>query len=462
MAAKKNTKGPRLVTIPDSDNGAPVDESGTPWGGRFEGVVDDFMLEFGASLPFDRMLWCEDIEGSLAHATMLAEVGILTEEELAAIRGGLADIAQSIQDGSFIWDIADEDIHMAIEAELTRRIGEAGKKLHTARSRNDQVACDLRLWAREAAAHLISLLEGIESILGAKATELGDAILPGYTHMQKAQPVLLATHLEAYAEMFKRDRWRMLTALEEANVNVLGSGALAGTTWPIEPETVADILEFDGVVANTIDGVSDRDFVLDLLYACAVCQMHMSRLCEELIYWSTEEFGFVTFSDRYSTGSSIMPQKKNPDFAELIRGKTGRVYGNLMALLTIMKGLPLAYNKDMQEDKEPLFDSVTTVGNSLVALIGIVDTLTFHVDVMREAAEGGFMAATDLADYLVGKGMAFRDAHAVIGKLVLDCEKAGKKLTDLTAEEYHAVCDLFEPDVLGIIDPDTMVKRRQK
>ena len=437
----------------------------TAWSGRFEEVPDESTQDFGASLPVDKRLWREDIDGSIAHATMLASQGLLSEEELSAIKEGLVQIAAGIEAGTITWHSTDEDIHMAIESELIERIGQAGKKLHTARSRNDQVATDLRLWTKQQISGdegLLHALQDVREALRARASEHSHTIMPGYTHLQKAQPIRLADHLGAYIEMFTRDMFRMKAAFDAADVNVLGSGALAGTSHIINRDMTAELMRFRLVGDNTLDGVSDRDFVLDLLYACAVCQMHMSRLCEELILWSTSEFSFATFADTYSTGSSIMPQKKNPDFAELIRGKTGRVYGNLMALLVTLKGLPLAYNKDMQEDKEPLFDSVDTTRESLHILAGIIETITFDTATMKEAARGGFMAATDLADYLVGKKMAFRDAHEVVGKLVKNCEKLGKTLHDLSAEEFAKASDLFEPDVIEWIDIDKSVQRRDR
>ena len=432
----------------------------TLWSGRFEDTPSDFIQEFGASLPVDKKLWSEDICGSQAHAAMLHAQGLLSAEDLAAITEGLDAIAAEIASGTFVWDIKDEDVHMAIEGELTRRIGDAGKRLHTGRSRNDQVATDTRLWALQASDALVLCLTRLCEVLDARAKEHAGAVMPGYTHLQKAQPILLSLHLDAYVQMFQRDIVRMKAAREAADVNVLGSGALAGTPYPLDRALTAEALGFSRVGANTLDGVSDRDFALDLIYACSVCQMHLSRLCEELILWATEEFGFVTFADSYSTGSSIMPQKKNPDFAELVRGKTGRVYGNLVALLTVMKGLPLAYNKDMQEDKEPLFDSVETTADSIRAVTGIIETLTFNETALRKAAHGGFMAATDLADYLVGKGMPFRDAHEVVGRIVLMCEKEGRALQDLSADEYRTQCDLFEDDVLDAVDIDQVIARR--
>jgi len=450
----------RTSDTPSFDRASDESANKTPWSGRFEDVPSDFIQKFGASLPVDKRLWHEDIKGSLAHATMLKEQGLLTGEEFAAIGQGMASIVDDIVAGTFVWDIADEDVHMAIEAELTRRIGDAGKKLHTGRSRNDQVATDFRLWAKSAAKDLLAKLDGLIKALQAQGDAHDTAIMPGYTHLQKAQPVRLAHHLDAYVQMFTRDKVRVQAAYDAADVNVLGSGALAGTPYPLDRRMTADILGFTHVSSNTLDGVSDRDFALDLVYACSVCQMHLSRLAEEIILWSTEEFGFITLADACSTGSSIMPQKKNPDFAELVRGKSGRVYGDLLALLTTMKGLPLAYNKDMQEDKEPAFDAVDATIGSLIAMTEMIDSAAFNIDAMHEAAHGGFMAATDLADYLVGKGMPFRDAHEVVGRIVLKCEKEGRKLQDLSTEEYHAQCDLFDDQVIDAIDIENVVKKR--
>ncbi|MCL2024260.1 MAG: argininosuccinate lyase [Coriobacteriia bacterium] len=431
----------------------------TAWSGRFSDVPAASFQEFGASLPVDKRLWSDDIAGSIAHAEMLASCGIIGADDGAAIVEGLKQIAADIEADAFTWNIADEDVHMAIEAELTRRIGDAGKKLHTARSRNDQVATDTRLWARRHADVLIRAARALIEAFEAQTQAHGSATLPGYTHLQKAQPVLLATHLGAYVEMLTRDITRFEHARAAADINVLGSAALAGTPHPIDRAATTAALDFAHTSHNTMDGVSDRDFVLDLIYACAVCQMHLSRLCEELILWSTEEFGFVTFADIHATGSSIMPQKKNPDFAELIRGKTGRVYGDLMALLTTMKGLPLAYNKDMQEDKEPLFDAVDTTLASLSVLTEISGALTFNVETMRVAAEGGFMGATAVADYLVAKGMPFRDAHEIVGRLVRTCEEQGRTLQELSAAEYQAICDLFDADIVEIVAIENIVAK---
>ena len=430
------------------------------WGGRFEDAPEQFTQAFGASLPVDRRMWEADIAGSKAHAAMLASQGVISEEDAQAIRTGLDDIAAQIEAGEFAFDIADEDIHMSIERALTQAIGPAGGRLHTGRSRNDQVATDTRLHAKRLAEGLCHQVLGLRRALLEVAEREFGVVMPGYTHMQRAQPVLFSHHMLAYYWMFARDFTRLRAAMDAADASPLGAAALAGTTYPLDRSATAAELGFSGVIPNSMDAVSDRDFLLDLDYACSVCMMHLSRLCEELIYWSSGEFGFITLSDAYSTGSSIMPQKKNPDFAELIRGKTGRVYGDLMALLTTMKGLPLAYNKDMQEDKEGVFDAVDTLGDSLVVMTGMVETMHVNADAMRAAAHGGFMAATDLADYLVGTGMPFREAHAVVGRLVLECEKAGKTLQELSADELAAFDDHFAADAREAVDIDAVVAKR--
>jgi len=432
----------------------------TPWGGRFEKSPSSLLAEFGNSLPVDRRLWAEDIRGSIAHARMLAKVGVIVEADADAIEAGLSQIYREIAGGTFSWDYADEDVHMAIERVLTERIGPAGARLHTGRSRNDQVATDSRLYAKTACADLGRHVLELRSVLLRLAEKHLGAVMPGYTHLQKAQPVLLSHHLLAYAQMLTRDFTRLRHAFESADVLPLGSAALAGTTYPLDREYVAARLGFSAVSENSMDAVSDRDFLLDLTYACAVCQMHLSRLAEELILWSTDEFGFVTMADEFSTGSSIMPQKKNPDFAELVRGKTGRVFGDLQSLLVTLKGLPLAYNKDMQEDKEPAFDAIDTLTHSLRAMAGMLDSMTVHADRMAAGARGGFMAATDLADYLVGKGVPFREAHEIVGRLVLACERDGVTLQDLTAEKFAAHAEQFGPDVLDAVDIDAVVARR--
>ena len=430
------------------------------WGGRFEAQPAEFLQRYGASLPFDKRMWAEDIQGSKAHAKMLAHVGVISQEDADAIRVGLDEVGADIAAGNFDFDINDEDIHMSVEKSLTQRIGAAGGRLHTGRSRNDQVALDDRLIARRLCRELhAKVCELREALLERAEGEFG-VVMPGYTHMQKAQPVLFSHHMLAYYWMFTRDAKRLRDAYDAADVCPLGSAALAGTTYPLDRSMVADELGFADITKNSMDSVSDRDFFLDLLYACSVAQMHLSRLCEELVYWSSDEFRFITMDDTYSTGSSIMPQKKNPDFAELTRGKTGRVYGDLVSLLTTMKGIPLAYNKDMQEDKEPVFDAADTVADALHVCAGMIRTMRVMRDNMRAGGLGGFMAATDLADYLVGKGMPFREAHSVIGHMVLSCEKAGKRLQDLTLEELKQFSELFDEGALEATDIDKVVERR--
>ena len=435
-------------------------ENDALWGGRFEDAPAEFTQEFGASLPVDKRMWESDIAGSKAHAKMLAKQDIISEKDAEDIRSGLDDIARQIEDGSFDFEIEDEDIHMSIERNLTEAIGAAGGRLHTGRSRNDQVATDTRLHSKKLARGLMHQLLDIRGALLEVATREFGVVMPGYTHMQKAQPVLFSHHMLAYYWMFTRDFVRVRAAYDAADVLPLGSAALAGTTYPLDRDFVADELGFSEVSKNSMDAVSDRDFLLDLTYACSVAMMHLSRMCEEFIYWSSNEFQFIRLSDAFSTGSSIMPQKKNPDFAELIRGKTGRVYGDLMGLLTTLKGLPLAYNKDMQEDKEGVFDAVDTLSDSLVVMTGMIRTMTVNADAMRKGAHGGFMAATDLADYLVGKGMPFRDAHAVVGKLVLECEKQGKTLQELSVDELKQADPLFDAGALDAVDIDKIVARR--
>ena len=431
------------------------------WGGRFEKSTDGMVDDFHSSITFDKRLYKQDIEGSIAHATMLGEQGILTPADADAIVAGLKDLLQDIEAGKVDFQLDAEDIHMNVETLLTARIGQAGKRLHTGRSRNDQVALDCRMYVKdvadEAVAHLAELLHALLD-----AAELHKAdIMPGYTHMQKAQPITLGHHLCAYAEMFRRDIGRFQAAKAAADAMPLGSGALAGTTYPLNRARVAELLGFSQLTRNSLDGVSDRDFVLDYLYACSVTMMHLSRFCEELILWNTNEFQFVEMDDAYATGSSIMPQKKNPDMAELTRGKTGRVYGDLLALLTVMKGLPLAYNKDMQEDKEALFDARDTLIKCLSVFTGMFKTLRFRTDVMRRGASGGFTNATDAADYLVKKGLPFRDAHEVLGKLVLHCIGENKALLDLPLEELRAFSPLFDEDVYTALSMETCVNARR-
>lgn len=430
------------------------------WGGRFEKGVDAFTQEFGASLEIDKNMAAQDIAGSRAHARMLAEQGIISSEDQAAIDAGLADIARQIEDGSFAWDVNDEDVHMAVEGALTRSIGAAGGRLHTGRSRNDQVATDIRLLAKDLCDQLLAGNVALRRVLVEAAAQNLDVVMPGYTHLQHAQPVLLSHHLLAYFWMFSRDFTRLVAARTAADANPLGAAALAGTTYPLDRERTMELLGFSRAIPNSLDAVSDRDYLLDLEYACAVSMMHLSRLCEEIVLWSSTEFGFITLSDAYSTGSSIMPQKKNPDFAELTRGKTGRVYGDLMALLTTMKSLPLAYNKDLQECKEGPLDAARTLSDCMEIAAGMVETWTVNADVMLAQAGTGFSAATDVADYLAKKGMPFREAHRVVGELVLYCEKHGKGLEDLTAEEFAAASPLFEADIAQDLDPAGIANAR--
>ncbi len=430
------------------------------WGGRFEKETAGLVDAFGASIAFDQRLFAQDIKGSIAHATMLAEIGVLTADDAAKIIEGLKGILVDAEAGKIAWREDAEDIHMNVEALRTERIGAAGKRLHTGRSRNDQVALDTRLYTMDACDEIIALLEGlIRALLTAAETHLG-TLMPGYTHLQKAQPVTLAHHLMAYVQMLLRDRERFTQAKSRAAVMPLGAGALAGTTYPLNRGRVAELLGFDRITANSLDSVSDRDFALDFIFSASTCMMHLSRFCEELILWSAQEFGFVTMDDAYSTGSSIMPQKKNPDVAELIRGKTGRVFGALQSLLVTLKGLPLAYNKDMQEDKEALFDAHDTLSMCLKVFTPMFETLTFRKERMARAAAEGFTNATDAADYLVKKGLPFRDAHAVLGRLVGHCVKESRALLDLSLDELKAFSPVFERDVFEAITPEACVELR--
>ncbi|MBC7325086.1 MAG: argininosuccinate lyase, partial [Moorella sp. (in: Bacteria)] len=413
------------------------------WGGRFTRTTDRLVEDFHSSIRFDQRLYRQDIAGSIAHARMLAAVGLITPAEGEAIIKGLEGIRADIEAGRVTFDVGAEDIHMNIEKLLTERIGAAGKKLHTARSRNDQVALDLRLYLKEEIPAVKKLLAGLQKVLVDLATEHQHTIMPGYTHLQKAQPVTLAHHLLAYFEMFRRDQERLDECLERLDVLPLGAGALAGTTLPIDREMVARELGFKQISANSLDAVADRDFVVEFLAAASLIMMHLSRLAEEIILWASEEFGFIELDDAYSTGSSMMPQKKNPDVAELVRGKTGRVYGHLMGMLTILKGLPLAYNKDLQEDKEALFDALDTVKGCLLVFAPMLATAKFRVERMREDAARGFAAATDVAEYLVRKGLPFREAHAVVGSLVLYCLEQGKSFQDLTLAEWQSFSPYF-------------------
>ncbi|MDO5378274.1 MAG: argininosuccinate lyase [Clostridia bacterium] len=417
------------------------------WGGRFEKKTDGLVDDFHSSITFDQRLYRQDIAGSIAHATMLGEQGIIPKADADAIVAGLEGIRQDIAAGKVHFELDAEDIHMNVEKLLIERIGEAGKRLHTGRSRNDQVALDCRMYVRDAAKEAASLMGELCQTLLSIAKANVSTIMPGYTHLQRAQPITLGHHMMAYFQMFARDMQRMRETYAHADVMPLGSGALAGTTYPLDRERVAELLGFSAISQNSLDGVSDRDFVCDYLYAASVCMMHLSRFCEELILWNSHEFRFVEMDDAFSTGSSIMPQKKNPDVAELIRGKTGRVYGDLTGLLATMKSLPLAYNKDMQEDKEALFDARDTLVKSLVVFSAMLASCSFKPENMARGAAGGFTNATDAADYLVRKGMPFRDAHAVIGRLVLYCVKADKALLDLTLDELKSFSDLFESDI---------------
>ena len=431
------------------------------WGGRFSAAPTGELERFGASLPFDKRMWRQDIRGSKAHAAMLAHQGVISQEDADAIRAGLDDIAAQIERGEFTFDVdRDEDIHMAIERVLTENIGAAGGRLHTGRSRNDQTAVDTHLIARDLADEILASLAKLEAVLLDRAEGEFGVVMPGYTHMQPAQPVLLSHHLLAYFWMFNRDFRRVSAARQAANVCPLGAAALAGTTYPLDRFMTAETLGFSGPTANSMDSVSDRDYLLDLIYACSVCQVHLSRLCEELVWWSSAEFGFVEMDDAHSTGSSIMPQKKNPDFAELVRGKAGRVVGDLTSLLVTVKGTPLTYDKDLQEDKEPLFDAVDTVLGSLMACTGMLATCTFKEERMREASHEGYMAATDLADYLVGKGLPFRQAHAVVGRIVGDCVREGVTLQQLSTDELRSYSELFDGDAHEALDIDNIVRRR--
>lgn len=431
------------------------------WGGRFEEGVDEFTQRFGASLPVDCRMFAQDIDGSIAHANMLASAGIISAEDAAQIEAGLVEIKSEIESGAFNFDINDEDIHMAVESELTRRIGDAGKRLHTGRSRNDQVSTDTRLYIKMRLAELQSANVALREALVEKAQSEQGVIMPGYTHMQHAQPVLFAHHMLAYVQMFERDFGRLKLAAKAANVNPLGSAALAGTTYPLNRELTTKELGFSFASSNSLDAVSDRDYLLDTIYACSVSCLHLSRLCEELILWSTSEFGFITMSDAYSTGSSIMPQKKNPDFAELIRAKSGRVIGDLVSLMVVLKALPLAYNKDLQEDKEGAFDAVDTLLDCYICATGMISTMSVNAQNMLDAAKTGYMEATDIADYLTKKGMPFREAHEVVGKLVLQCEKQGCALSDLSVEDFQSASNLFDEDVAEALDLSAIVNARQ-
>jgi len=430
------------------------------WSGRFSKDTDSVANDFNSSIHFDSRLYAEDIEGSIAHAEMLAKQGILTNEEFKKIKDGLEGILRDVEDGKIEFSAENEDIHMNIETILTERIGNAGKKLHTARSRNDQVALDIRLYIKHEIKEMTTLLKGLLSVISSLAKEHTGTVMPGYTHLQRAQPITFAHHLLAYAQMFRRDIGRLSDCLSRMDECPLGSGALASTTYPIDRYKTAELLGFSGITQNSLDGVSDRDFLIELASASSMIMMHLSRFSEEIILWCSWEFQFISLDDAYSTGSSIMPQKKNPDIAELVRGKTGRVYGDLTTLLTMMKGLPLAYNKDMQEDKEAIFDAVDTVKQCLEVFTPMLETVTVKKENMQNAAKRGFINATDCADYLTKKGVPFRDAYTITGKLVAYSIEHGKDLNSLTIDEYKAMSDVFESDVFDAIALDTCVEQR--
>ena len=432
------------------------------WGGRFTKETNQLVHNFNESLSFDRKFYRQDIRGSIAHVKMLARQGILTSEDEKAIIEGLTGILEDLDSGKLtIPEHSEyEDIHSFVEGTLTERIGEAGKRLHTGRSRNDQVALDMKLYTRDEIGELDGLLKDLLKELLEIMEENLDTFMPGFTHLQKAQPITLAHHMGAYFEMFSRDRSRLGDIRRRMNYCPLGSGALAGTTYPLDRAYTAELLEFDGPTLNSMDSVADRDYLIELLAALSTISMHLSRFCEEIIIWNTNEYRFVEIDDSYSTGSSIMPQKKNPDIAELIRGKSGRVYGALVSLLTTMKGLPLAYNKDMQEDKELSFDAIDTVKGCLALFTGMISTMTFRRDVMEESAKRGFTNATDAADYLVNHGVPFRDAHGIVGQLVLACIERGISLDELALEEYQKISPVFEEDIYQAISMETCVEKR--
>ena len=431
------------------------------WAGRFSKEIDQKTNDFNSSISFDSRMAQEDIAGSMAHAAMLEKQGIISPEDGRAIREGLSAIAADLLEGRLTIDPAAEDIHTFVEGELTARIGDAGKRLHTGRSRNDQVALDLRLYLKGAVPPVRRQLLELIGVLCSKAEEHAGTIMPGYTHLQRAQPITFGHHLMAYAEMFLRDIGRLDDAMRRMDVSPLGSGALAATTYPLDRQAVADQLEFSGVTHNSLDGVSDRDYAVELTAALSMIMVHLSRFSEEIILWCSWEFKFIELDDAFSTGSSIMPQKKNPDIAELVRGKSGRVFGDLTTLLTMLKGLPLAYNKDMQEDKEAVFDALDTVHMCLTAFVPMIDTMKVLPDNMRRAAAGGFINATDCADYLVGKGLPFRDAYKATGSLVALCIEKGLTLETLPLADYRAVCSLFDEDVFDTISLERCASLRR-
>ncbi|MDD6798625.1 MAG: argininosuccinate lyase [Clostridia bacterium] len=430
------------------------------WGGRFTKETDKLVYNFNASISFDQKFFRQDIRGSIAHATMLGEQGIITKDEALQIVEGLKGILSDIENGTLEITDAYEDIHTFVEANLIERIGDAGKKLHTGRSRNDQVALDMKLFTRDELMNVDEELKDLLNVILRIMKENVETYMPGFTHLQKAQPVTVAHHFGAYFEMFKRDRSRLSDIYERMNYCPLGSGALAGTTYPLDRELTAKLLGFAGPTLNSMDSVSDRDYLIEFLSALSIIMMHLSRFSEEIIIWNSNEYRFIELDDAYSTGSSIMPQKKNPDIAELVRGKTGRVYGALMSLLTTMKGIPLAYDKDIQEDKELTFDAIDTAKGCISLFKGMIDTMHFNKDVMEASAKNGFTNATDAADYLVRKGIPFRDAHGIIGQLVLYGIENNKALDDFTLDEFKAVCDAFDEDIYEAISLKTCVEKR--
>ncbi len=430
------------------------------WGGRFTKETDEAVYQFNASLSFDKKMYRQDIEGSIAHGKMLGKQGILTKDEEVTLIAGLEGILADLESGKLEFSSKYEDIHSFVEANLIDRIGDVGKKLHTGRSRNDQVALDMKLYTRNTIDHLDELLKELLQVLFGIIRKNTETYMPGFTHLQKAQPTTLAHYMSAYFEMFVRDRQRLADIRKRMNLCPLGSGALAGTTYPLDREYTASLLGFDGPTRNSMDSVSDRDYVIELLSACSTIMMHLSRFCEELILWNSNEYRFVEMDDAYSTGSSIMPQKKNPDIAELVRGKTGRVYGALVSILTTMKGLPLAYNKDMQEDKEMAFDAFETVADCLYLFTGMMATIAFRKDVMAKSAMNGFTNATDAADYLVTKGVPFRDAHGIIGRMVLLCIEKNCAIEDLSMEEFKELSPEFDTDIYEAISLETCVNKR--
>lgn len=431
------------------------------WGGRFTKETDQLVYNFNASISFDQKFYREDMEGSMAHVKMLAAAGILTEKERDEILAGIEGILADVESGKLEISSEYEDIHSFVEANLIERIGDVGKKLHTGRSRNDQVALDMKLYTRKEIMNLKELVKELLFVLHNLMKEHIDTFMPGFTHLQKAQPITLAHHFGAYMEMFKRDYDRLCDIYERMNYCPLGSGALAGTTYPLDRNMTAELLGFKGPTLNSMDSVSDRDYVIELLGAMSTIMMHLSRFSEEIIIWNSNEYRFVELDDAYSTGSSIMPQKKNPDIAELVRGKTGRVYGALMQMLTTMKGIPLAYNKDMQEDKELTFDAIDTVKGCLALFTGMIKTMTVNKEVMAASAKNGFTNATDAADYLVNHGVPFRDAHGIVGQLVLYCIEKNISLDDMTLEEYRKISPVFEEDIYDAISLETCVEKRE-